>query len=337
MSKKFTVLRLVALFFVFAVIMSCSKGSESVDAGEVKEIRLAHTLPQNHPVHQAYIKFSELVKEYTGGKYEIVIYPDAQLGNQTAAIQLTQSGGLEFVHMNAAILEGFEPIFTLINLPYIFKDYDHYTRVMTDPKIRELYEVLRSKNFIPIAHLEGGARSMYNKTRPIVTPADMKGLKIRVQESATHIEMIDLLGGSAVAMSPSEIYTALQQNVIDGAENNSPTFESQKHYEVTKYYSLTEHMRLSDFLAVGVPFWDTLTEEEQEQFLQAASEVSAEFSPVWNEGVATSDKILKDAGVTYNDVDQEAFRALVIPMHEEYGSKSPENAQWLEWVRSLEQ
>lgn len=336
MSKKFSVLRLVALIFVFVIVMSCSKESSDGGASEVKEIRLAHTLPQNHPIHKAYVKFAELVTEYTGGKYEVVIYADGQLGNQTAAIQLAQSGGLELVHMNAAILEGFEPIFTLINLPYIFKDYEHYTRVMTDPKIRELYEVLRPKGFIPIAYLEGGARSMYNKTRPIVAPADMEGLKIRVQESATHIEMIDLLGGSAVAMSPGEIYTALQQNVIDGAENNSPTFESQKHYEVTKYYSLTEHMRLSDFLAIGVTFWDSLTEEEQGQFLKAASEMSLEFAPMWNEGETASDTILKDGGVIYNDVDQEAFRALVMPMHEEYASQSPENAQWLEWVRSLE-
>ena len=326
--------KILVLMPLLLLVVSC--GDKKETAGGVTEIKLAHTLPQSHPIHEAYNRFAELVAENTKGKYNVIVYADALLGDQRSTIQLAQSGGLELVHMNVAILEGFDPIFTLLNLPYIFKDYDHFTRVMTDPKIRDMYALLKPKKFMPITYLEGGARSFYVKTRAINTPADLKGLKIRVQESVAHIEMIKKLGGSAVAMVPSEIYTALQQGVIDGAENNSPTFVSQKHSEVAKFYSLSEHMRLSDILSVGVPFWDGLTEEEQGQFLASAAQMTEEFADVWAKGEKAADAELKALDVKFNTVNQEEFRNLVLPMHEAYGAENAENKKWLDWIRSLE-
>jgi len=319
--------------FLVLFIASCGKNGTS---NGTKSLRLAHTLPQSHPVHKAYERFAELVAENSTNKYKVIIYSDAQLGDQRSAIQLAQSGGLEFVHMNVAVLEGFDPIFSLLNLPYIFKDYEHYTRVMTDPRIHEMYNLLAPKGFIPLTYLEGGARSIYLKNKSITSPSDLKGLKIRVQESPTHIEMIKKFGGSPVAMVPSEVYTALQQGVIDGAENNSPTYFSQRHSEIAKNYSLTEHLRLSDILSTGAPFWTSLSDKEKVWFTKAANQVSTEFSDMWAIDETQSDMDLAKEGVKTNVVNQEEFRKLVLPMHEEYGSKGSEQMKWLNFVRSLE-
>ncbi len=320
------ILLLTALF----AVASCG------ESGQRSELRLAHTLPSAHPINDAYLRFAELVNEKSDGKYNIIVYSDSQLGDQRAAIQLAQSGGLEFVHMNVATLENFDDTFTLLNLPFIFTDYDHYTRVMTDPKIREMYALLEPKGFIPLTYLEGGARSMYIKDKAIKTPADMTGLKVRVQESPAHIEMIQRLGGSPVAMAPSEIYTALQQGVIDGAENNSPTYYSQRHSEVAKDYSMTEHMRLSDILSTGSPFWAGLSDEDKAMFQEAAAIMSAEFADVWAAGEAKADQDLQGDNVVVHQVNNpEEFRALVLPMHEAFAQRGPEHRKWLEFVYSL--
>ncbi|MGL4677624.1 MAG: TRAP transporter substrate-binding protein [Brevinema sp.] len=315
--------------FFFLLSAACQQSQSNI-------LRLAHTLPQSHPIHQAYTRFAELVAENSDNKYSVIIYSDAQLGDQRSAIQLSQSGGLEFVHMNIAVLEGFDPIFSLLNLPYIFSDYDHYIRVMTHPQIREMYALLTPKGFIPLTYLEGGARNFYLKSKAINVPADLRGLKIRIQESPTHIEMIERMGGSPVAMIPSEIYTALQQGVIDGAENNTPTYYSQRHSEIAKFYSLTEHMRLSDILSVGAPFWAKLSEEEKIWFENAATTMSAEFAEIWTKGEAEATAKLLKEKVIINDVDRTLFRNLVLPMHEKYATQGAEYKKWLDFVRSLE-
>lgn len=322
--------------FILPMLFALAACGGGQKAGAVKELRLAHTLPQAHPIHQAYLQFADMVATNSKGKYKVTVYADAQLGDQRSAMQLAQSGGLEFVHMNIAILEGFDPTFSLLTLPYIFKNYEHYKKVMDDPKIRDMYALLLPKGFLPLTYLEGGSRSFYNKSRAIKTPADMKGLKIRVQESPIQIEMIKRFGGSPVAMVPSEIYTALQQGVIDGAENNYPTYTSQKHLEVAKYWSASDHSRLSDILSISGPFWQNLSDEDKKMFIDTAVETTKVFAKMWADGEAASLKEMQAAGTKFNDVDQNAFRNLVLSMHDEYGAKNAENKKWLDFVRSLE-
>lgn len=326
---------LIALMFVTIVISACGEKKEGKSG--IKVLKLSHNHAEGYPVDLAYKKFAELVESKTEGRYTVEIYPSATLGDQKASVGLVQSDVIQFAHINSAPFEAFDSRYAILNLPYVFKDYNHYRTVMDSPKIREMFEDTVDKGFITLLYLEGGARSFYTKNKVINTPADLRGLKIRVQDSPTHIEMIQLLGGTPVILNFSEVYTSLQQGVIDGAENNAPSFVQTGHAEVAKNFSLNEHLRLSDLLVVSGAFWKTLTEEDKQKFRDAGNETIGYFVDVWNnsEQEAFNDAVEK-YDVTITKVDTEPFRNLVLPLHKKTASVNAEYTELLELIRSLE-
>ncbi len=328
------------LIVTLVLIGACGKNEKSTDTANTKTqvLKLSHNHATGYPVDLAYQKFAELVKSNSAGRYEIEIYPSAQLGESKASVELAQSGVLQFGHINSAALEGFDNIYSILNLPYVFKDYEHYKRVMDSTEVRDIFEASSNQGFITLIYLEGGARSFYTKNKAITTPADLAGMKIRVQDSPTHIQMIQRLGGTPVTLNFSEVYTGLQQGVIDGAENNTPSLVQTGHGEVAKYFSLNEHLRLSDFLVVGAPFWNKLSEEDKDMFRKSANETIAYFSTVWNDAEMDA---LTQAKEKYNikitEVNTKPFRDLVLPLQDEIAAKDPKFKKLLDHIRSLEQ
>lgn len=325
---------LVPVIAMTMLLTACGGGQK---AGKSQVLKLSHNHADGYPVDRAYKKFAELVAQKSGGRYTVEIYPSAQLGDQRASLELAQSGVLHFAHINTAVLEGFDSIYGVLNLPYIFKDYAHYRAVMDSPKVRQIFEDTLPKGFVPVIYLEGGARSFYTKDKPINTPDDLRGLKIRVQDSPTSIEMVRLLGGTPVAMNFSEVYTALQQGVIDGAENNAPSLITTGHAEVAKNFSLNNHMRLSDILVVGGDFWKSISEEDRAMFRESANETIEFFAGVWD---ADEKLAFKEAEEKYNvkitHPNTELFRAKVFPMHEAMAKKDPRFKELIDYIKTLE-
>ena len=326
------------LVFTTALIGACGKNDETAgDSTKTQVLKLSHNHATGYPVDIAYQKFAELVNKNSAGRYEVEIYPSAQLGEQKASVELAQSGVLHFGHINSAALEGFDSIYSVFNLPYVFKDYEHYKRVMDSPEVRDIFEASTNQGFVTLVYLEGGARSFYTKSKAIKVPSDLAGMKIRVQDSPTHIKMIQRLGGTPVILNFSEVYTSLQQGVIDGAENNAPSLVQTGHGEVAKFFSLNEHLRLSDFLVVGANFWSKLSEEDKVMFRKSANETIEYFADVWATSEAESFAEAKEKyNVAVVEVDTALFRDLVLPLQDEIASTDPKFEKLLAHIRALE-
>lgn len=285
---------------------------------KVKNIKLGHGLDVNHPVHKGMEYMAELVEKKSEGKLTIQIYPSQQLGSERECLELLQIGSLGMTKVSASVLESFAPKLRIFGIPYIFQDREHYYEVLDSPLGEELLTSGEKFWLRGLTYFDAGARSFYSKTRPINTPEDLKGLKIRVQESATAILMIQSLGGAATPIAWGELYTALQQGVVDGAENNPPSFFLSRHYEVCKYYTLNEHTFVPDLLIISTHLWDKLSDQEKEWLEYAAREAAVYQRKLWMEAEKEALTAVEKAGVTIIYPDKSAFANEVESMYEFY-------------------
>jgi tripartite ATP-independent transporter DctP family solute receptor len=274
------------------------------------------------------------VDETSAGELRIDIYPSEQLGSERECVELLQIGSLDMTKVSASVLESFAPAFRAFSLPYLFRDREHLFAVLEGQIGRELLLSAEGKRIRGLCYYDAGSRSFYTRERPIRSPADLEGLKIRTQESATAMRMVRLLGGSATPISWGEIYTSLQQGVVDGAENNPPSFHLSHHYEVSRYYTLDEHSAVPDVLLVGTAAWRSLS-TRQRTVLQAAVRQSADYQKeLWR--IATEDALraVEAAGVEILRPDKRPFAERVQALHEEYGS-NPELTEWISRIRAV--
>jgi tripartite ATP-independent transporter DctP family solute receptor len=298
-------------------------------------IKLGHGLGPTHPVHQGMAFMAERVAEKSGGRMRIDIYPSQQLCTERECMELLQIGSLGMTKVSASVMENFAPSFQVLNLPYVFRDEAHRFRVLDGEIGQELLQEGESKRLLGLAFYDAGSRSFYTKTRPVESPADLQGLKIRVMESATAMRMVSALGGSPTPISYGELYTALQQGVVDGAENNPPSFYTSRHYEVAKYYSLDEHTAVPDVLVVSTVIWNRLTPQEKRWLQEAASE-SAEFQKqLWKEATEEALQAVEAAGVTIIRPDKERFAAEVESMIESYRD-NPRLSSLIQRIQSVQ-
>jgi tripartite ATP-independent transporter DctP family solute receptor len=242
-------------------------------------------------------------------------------GTERQALELLQIGSLGMTKVSAAVLENFAAPFKVLSLPYIFRDEAHQWAVLEGSIGREMLDMAARFRLRGLCFYDAGSRSFYTKDRPIVTPQDLAGLKIRTQESATATRMVTLLGGSATPIAWGELYTALQQGVVDGAENNPPSFYLSRHYEVARYYSLNEHTAVPDVLLVSTVVWDDLTEQERRWLEEAALE-SAQYQKVlWQEATDEALRMVEADGVEVIRPDKTPFADMLAPMSETYRSE----------------
>jgi tripartite ATP-independent transporter DctP family solute receptor len=318
---------LVALS-IGCALAGCAGGSDTT------VIKLAHGLDVTHPVHRAMVYMADQVAERSDGHMRIDIYPSEQLGSERECVELIQIGSIAMTKVSAAVVESFIPAFRVFNLPYVFADRDHMFQVLEGTIGRELLLQGESSKLRGLCYFDAGSRSFYTRERPVLSPSDLEGLKIRTQESATAMRMVRALGGSATPISWGEIYTALQQGVVDGAENNPPSFHLSRHYEVCRYYSLDEHTFVPDVLMIGTVSWNRLAPEEQEILQRAALDAAEHQKVIWQEASDEALAAVAEAGVEILHPDKGPFAEAVAPLIEEYRSE-PEVYRWIERIRAL--
>ena len=220
---------------IFALLLGVLLLSGCSSRDDVVVLKLAHALDTSHSVHKGMVRMAERLTEYSDGQMRIDIYPSGQLGVERETVELLQIGSLAMTKVSTAPLEAFVPSMKIFSLPYLFNDRDHYFRVLDSEIGKALLESTEITRVRGLGYYDSGSRSFYTKDQPIRTPADLQGLKIRVMQSQTAVQMVSALGGSPTPISFGEIYTALQQGVVDGAENNAPSFYLSGHYETAKY------------------------------------------------------------------------------------------------------
>ncbi|KAA2218998.1 TRAP transporter substrate-binding protein [Maribacter flavus] len=294
------------------VVLSCS------DENAVKTLRLGHGLDVSHSVHKAMVSMGEDLAKRSGGRLKLEIYPSQQLGTERECLELLQIGSLDMTKVSVGVLENFAPKMKVLGLPFLFRDRQHSFDVLDGP-IGEMLLKDGEKYWLKgLGYYDAGSRSFYTMNKPILKPSDLEGEKIRVMESATAVNMVKALGGSPTPISWGELYTSLQQGVVDGAENNPPSFYLSRHYEVCKYYSLDEHTVLPDVLLIGTYAWEKLTEQERE-WLNASVEKSIKYQrKLWAEAEAEALREVEKAGVEIIRPDKAPFVEKVSEIFESY-------------------
>jgi tripartite ATP-independent transporter DctP family solute receptor len=321
----------ICMLILLILAMPACKGP-----GGVRIIKLGHGLGVTHPVHEAMLFMAKRVEEKSEGRMQVRIYPNQQLGTERELVELLQIGSLGMTKVSSATLESFSPTLQVLSLPYLFRDDAHRDKVLKGEIGRRLLLETEDYWIRGLCYYDAGKRSFYTKNKPINNPNDLKGLKIRVMESNTAINMVKSFGGSPTPVSYGELYTALQQGIVDGAENNPPSLYTSRHYEVCKFYSINEHTAVPDVLIISTKVWNLLDEEEK-VWLQEAADESADFQyKIWAESVEESFRELKKAGVTILYPELEEFREAVSSVYETFQVSQPELFAVIERIREIQ-
>ncbi len=282
-----------------------------------KEFRSADVHPEDYPTVMAVKQMSEAVKKSTNGKHSIKVFTGTQLGGEKDTIEQTKIGALDLVRINSAPMNNIVPETLVPSLPFIFRDVTHMRKVLDGPIGDEILKALEPHGYVGMAFYDAGARSFYNTKKPIRTPADMKGMKIRVQQSDLFVGMLQALGANATPMPYGEVYTALKTGLVDGAENNWPSYDTARHFEVAKYYTVNEHSMVPEILMFSKKIFDTLPAEEQKIFKQAAKESVPYMRKLWDAKELESRKKVEAAGVQVVDkVDKKPFMDAMKPVYD---------------------
>lgn len=305
--KKLVIISLFAL-----LLAGCNTNSDIV------KLKLAHGLDINHPVHKAMEFMARRVKEKSHGKLLISIYPNQQLGTERECLELLQIGSLAMTKVSASVLESFSPLYKVLSMPYLFRNDEHRFKILDGEIGKELLKSSETSLIRGLCYYDAGSRSFYTKDKLIKTPNDLKGMKIRVMQSATAVKMVNLLGGSATPIASGELYTALQQGVVDGAENNFPTFYATKHYEICKYFSVDEHASIPDVLVISTKVWNKLSLQMKKWLTEAINESVAYQKKLWKEATIRAMEKVKEAGVQIYYPDKKPFIEKVQPLYDEY-------------------
>lgn len=319
---------------IISVLISTLFATAATQAMAATTLKLSHNHNREHAVHKVMMDMAKEVRKQTDGEVRIRIYPDAQLGNQRESMELMQNGALDMVKSNAAELEAFAPAYSAFNLPYLFRDKAHYYQIQDGEIGREILNSTKDKGFVGVTYYDAGSRSFY-ANKPIQTPADLKGMKIRVQPSPTAISMIKALGGSPTPLAYGELYTALQQGVVDAAENNIPSFSLSRHSEVAKYFSFDEHTMVPDVLVISNKSLEKLTPEQQGILMQAAAESSEAMKVLWAKAEVKEKKRAEKQGVKFVEADKAAFAKAVEPIYQQLKTDNPELSQMVDRIKAV--
>lgn len=330
------ILRTAALALAGALALTALSGcSGGASASGVQIIRIGHNQSTNHPTHTGLLAFEEYIEGELGDKYDIQIFPSELLGSQNEMVQLTQTGAITFCVASNSLLETFSDNYTLFNLPYLFASPEAYHASMDDPNIvGPIFESTMQAGFEAVTWLDAGTRNFYTINTPIETPEDLRGLKIRVQQSPTNVRMMELLGGSATPMGFGDVYTALQSQMLDGAENNELALTDNGHGDICKYYSYTMHQMIPDILIGNLDFMKGLSEEERAIFDEGFQILNQTQRDAWETAVEEAkEKAENEQGVNFSYPDITPFQEAVAPMHQEMLEDYPDLAPIYELIQ----
>jgi len=294
------------------LLVSCAQKND------VTVLKLGHALDTGHAVHKGMVYMGERLEHYSNGTMKLEIYPSGQLGSERELVELLQIGSLAMTKVSSSPLESFVPEMKIFSLPYVFRDKAHYERVLASDIGRSLLLAPEKVRLRGMGYYDAGSRSFYTTKRAIRTPADLKGLKIRVQKSEPSVQMIAAMGGAATPISWGELYTALQQGVVDGAENNPPSLYLSRQYEVCKYYTLDEHTAVPDILLMSLHIWESLTPEQQGWLQQAVDDSVVYQGQLWKQASDEALAAIEASGVEIIRPDKAPFMAAVADMKAQY-------------------
>ena len=322
MRRKLTKVLSLACCAALACLTLSGCGSTQ----EKRTIRIGHNQSTNHPTHLALTAFQDFINEKLGDKYVVEVYPSESLGSQTDMVQLTQTGAIDFVVASTAIMETFSAKYQIFNLPYLFSSVEAYHEAMDDPEVTDpIFKTTSKAGLETVAWLDAGTRNFYTIKTPINQPSDLKGLKIRVQQSPTNVEMLRLLGGTATPMGFGDVYTALQAGILDGAENNELALTDNGHGDICKYYSYDMHQMVPDLLVANYAFLNELSDEERAIFEEGFQIVKRTEQDAWEDAVAEAkDKAENEQHVNFIYPDTAPFQEAMAPLHDSVLAANPE-------------
>ncbi|MBQ3670711.1 MAG: TRAP transporter substrate-binding protein [Treponema sp.] len=327
--KKTLIAATCALLAAGMALTGCNKDKKTAGGaapkGEPKKmvLRYAEIQAQDYPTTEAAYKFAEMVEEKTGGRIHIDVYYGGQLGDEKALIEQLQFGGIDFARASISPLSEFEKSLNVLSLPYLYKDAAQMWRVLEGDIGENFLKSVEKANIIGLSWFDAGARNFYNSKKPVTKLDDLKGLKIRVQESKLMMGMVKALGANPTPMAYGEVYSGLQTGVIDGAENNWPSYESTSHYEVAKYYVLDEHSRIPEMQMISKSTWDKLSPDDQKIIKECALESAKIERKLWAEKEGASEAKVKAAGSIITELEpgeKEKFQAAMAPLYTEFGA-----------------
>ena len=329
----------VSILALAAAVAGCSKSEKDSASqaasgpAQVFELKLGHMTPETEPYHLAAVRFKELIEEKTGGKVKITIYPAGQLGYDRELIEGMQFGTIDLALVTSSPLVNFIPSFAVLDMPFLFKSWDHVEEVLKQDFMQKLYAEGEAKGLVPMALLPRGFRSVTNSKRPIVTPADFKGIKLRVIESPIFVSTFEKLGATVTAMSWGEVFAALQQNALDGQENAINTIHNERLYEVQKYVSLTEHIFAFATFTASKSRLEKLPADIQKLIRETAVQATYEIGRRCRAEVEDYTKKLVDKGMVFNSIDKTALRRQVQSVYDEFSAK--QGSEYLSLIENL--
>jgi tripartite ATP-independent transporter DctP family solute receptor len=281
--------------------------------------RSSDTHPDGYPTVEAVRHMGKLLEERTDGRLCIEVFHSAQLGEEKDTIEQTKFGVIEMNRVSMGPFNNIVEETKVVSLPYIFRSTDHMHRVMDGPIGDEILAAFAPEGFVGLAFFDGGSRSFYNSQRPITSIEDLSGMKVRVMQSDIFVDMMSALGANATPMPYGEVYSAIQTGVIDGAENNWPSFESSGHFEVAGYYTLNQHLIVPEVLVMSQISWNRLSADDQALIRQAARDAVPHMRELWAAREAASEEIVRAAGVEIiDDIDKTPFIEAMVPVYERH-------------------
>ncbi|PYG26400.1 tripartite ATP-independent transporter DctP family solute receptor [Pelagimonas varians] len=306
-------------------------------AAEAKDWRGWNIHVEDYPVSHGMEAFMAEVTEKTDGAIKGKTFHAGVLGSQPDAIEQVRLGIIDFGVFSLGPMGQAVPETNVVSLPFIFKSVPQMYELMDGEAGAAVSAGLEAKGIVALGYYDAGARSFYNGTKPINTPDDVTGMKVRVMNNDLFVGMIEAMGGNATPMAFAEVYQSLKTGVVDGAENNPPSYESTSHFEVAKYYSLSEHLIIPECLCMSKKTFDALTPEQQE-IVRAAGKASTDLQRgLWQEREAASMKIVQDGGVEVNTIeDKSAFQAAMAPVYEQYLAANPDMTDLVNLFRNAE-
>ena len=295
---------------------------------QAREFRSADVHPLDYPTVMTEVQVGKVLAEKTGGNYTVKVFGNSTLGSEKDTVEQCKLGALDMVRVNTAAFQEIVPETKIVSLPFLYRDIEHHRKVINGPIGEHILAQFEKAGFIGLAMWESGARSMYAK-KPIRNLADIKGMKIRVQQSDLWVDLIRALGANPTPIPMGEVFTALKTGLVDAAENNYPTYETSHHYEAAPIYSETQHVMAPEVLVFSKKIWDTLTDSERTNIRAAAKETIPFYINLWTAKEKASKDILTKAGVQFiNDVDRVQFAAAEKPLWDKTAN-TPELKQLL--------
>jgi len=301
----------------------------AADAADQKMVFKASDVhPEGYPTVQAVENMGKKLEAATGGRLSIQMYASMQLGGEKEAIEQAQVGALQFARVSVGALGPVVDDLNVFNLPFLFRNTDHMEKIIDGPIGQDLLDKVSNNpntRLIGLAWMDAGARSVYDTKKPIKSIDDLKGLKVRVMGNPMFVDMMNALGGNGVAMGYDQVFSALQTGVVDGAENNPPSFVFDNHYQVAKYYTLTEHLIVPEILVFSRATWDSLSKDDQALIKKLAREAQLDERQLWKKVEDEAMAKMKTAGIEVDAVaDKTPFQAAVKPVWDKYGAKYSE-------------